>query len=178
MRRSGITLIELLVVLAVMVILGAFLVPTLAGLNRDTKLKAAGDLVRQRIADARAHAIEQGQAYQLAVSSDGLRIRVTPDDPEAVATASSETDGIFPFSSDDAFPEPVQATPVVTGDDMSMADQSGWIRVATFLGDGTCREAEAALLLKEPDTYTLRVTIRGLTGAATLAPDTRPQGTP
>lgn len=172
MRRSGITLLELLIVLAVLVIMGAAVVPTLSGLNRDTTLKAAGDLVRQRTANARANAIEQGMPYLVLVSSDGLRIRVTPEDMAAAATLSTEAEGLFPFTAEDEFPKPVQATPIVVPDEMTTMDDSGWIRVATFLPDGTCREDGGGLILQEPDTYPLRVSIRGLTGTVTIAPDT------
>ncbi|MGL6097806.1 MAG: pilus assembly FimT family protein [Fimbriiglobus sp.] len=166
-RRPGYTLIELLAVMAALIILGAVLLPTLSGLTRDTNVKAAGDLMRERVADARANAIGAGKPYRLAVSADGGRVRVGPDDESFTDPVSADDE--TPFMADDALPGAVTATPMADGD-APMTDDGGWVRVATFLPDGTCREDGAELELREPDVFPLRFVIRGLTGSASVAP--------
>lgn len=171
-RRPGYSLVELLVVMAALVVLGGVLVPTLTGVARDTRVKAGADLLRQRVADARAHAIGEARAYKLAVATDGTRVRVAPDDQSFAAMAATDADADGHYVVEDSLPPEVQfrpsAEPASTQGMQGMTDDAGWTRVATFLPDGTCREDDADIDVQEPSCYTLRVHIRGLTGAATV----------
>lgn len=175
-RRSGVTLIEVLAVLSVLIILGGVVLPTLYGFQRDTKIKAAGDMIRGRIAEARASAIGQVRAYCLYVSTDGTRVRIAPDDSD-FASATFTEDDEAPVVAEEELPKPVTATPLFANTGQGGMDEGGWIQVATFLSDGTCKEDSAELELKEPGCYSLRVKIRGLTGAATVSPAPTTQGT-
>jgi len=48
-------------------------------------------------------------------------------------------------------------------------DDAGWIKVATFLPNGTCKEDSALLEVREPGSKPLLVRIRGLTATATIS---------
>src|SRR4051812_631594 len=78
-RRPGYTLVELIVVMAILLVLGAMLAPTLRATSRDTNVKAGADIVRGRMEEARANAIEDSRPYRFSVSVDGTRVRVSPD---------------------------------------------------------------------------------------------------
>jgi hypothetical protein len=166
-RRSGYTLMELLAVIAILIALGGILVPTLSGLGGDTKVKAGADAVCARLAEARAAAIEQGRAYRVAVSEDGTRLRVAPDELEFAGFEPAEVEGAGPVIVEDDLPTPVTAVPVLDEGAQVVVDEAGWIRVVTFLPDGTCREATAAVEVKEPGVHSMLVRVRGLTGATT-----------
>ncbi len=56
--RPGYTVLELCVVIALLVILGAAIIPGIPGIAGNVRQKAAADLVRARMADARAKAME------------------------------------------------------------------------------------------------------------------------
>jgi prepilin-type N-terminal cleavage/methylation domain-containing protein len=168
-RRRGYTLMELLAVVAILTALGGVLIPTLSGLGGDTKVKAGADAVQARLSEARAAAIEQGRAYRVAVSEDGTRVRVAPDELDFAGSVPLGEDGATgPVIVEDTLPAPVTAVPVLDEGALSVVDEAGWVRVVTFLPDGTCREATAAVEVCEPGTHSMLIRVRGLTGAATV----------
>ncbi len=170
-RRRGYTILELLVVMTAVVILGSVAVPTIFGMQGDTRSKAGADMVRAAMNEARAKAMEDGQAYRLAVSSDQQHIRIAPDDDQAVNNNSSSghdegTGG--PFVREENLPENVTASVLLGQNEQSTQDQAGWVRVATFLPDGTCREDSIEVELREPGVAPYVVRLRGLTGAVSV----------
>lgn len=168
-RRSGYTLMELLAVIAILTALGGILIPTLNGLGGDSKVKAGADAVQARLSEARAAAIEQGRAYRVAVSEDGTRVRIAPDDLGFAADPlDEEGTAAGPVIVEDALPTPVTAVPVHDEGAQPVVDEAGWVRVVTFLPDGTCREATAAVEVREPGVHSMLIRVRGLTGAATV----------
>lgn len=167
-RRPGYTLMELLAVIAILTALGGVLVPTLSGLGGDSKVKAGADAVSARMAEARAAAIGEGRAYRFAVSEDGTRLRVAPDELEFTGFEPLDPEGAGPVVVEDELPTPVTVVPVPDEAAQMVVDEAGWIRVVTFLPDGTCREATAAVEVKEPGVHSMLIRVRGLTGAATV----------
>src|SRR2546423_12565547 len=77
-RRRGYSILELFVVMAALLILGAFALPTLFGMRGDTRSKAAADILKARMNEARAKAMEDGTPYRLAVSGDPRRLPPPP----------------------------------------------------------------------------------------------------
>src|SRR2546423_5988455 len=93
-RRRGYSILELLVVMAALIILGAFALPTLFGMRGDTRSKAAADMLKARMNEARSKAMEDGTPYRLAVSGDLRRAPLAPDTfaaPRANPTTRDET---------------------------------------------------------------------------------------
>ncbi|QEL18798.1 pilus assembly FimT family protein [Limnoglobus roseus] len=163
--RPGFTLIEILVVIAMLVILGAVLVPSMSGLGRDTKTKAAADLVQSCIADGRGKAIETGLNYRFAISSDGNRVRVAPEVLDTQGQVPDSAGGVPSVREDNL---PTGVTIVTIDEDPPSPDANGWIVLATILNDGTCREDLVELKISEASVQPLGVRIRGLTGTTVL----------
>lgn len=177
--RRGFTLVEMLAVLAVLVILGAVLLPSITGLNGDSRIKAGVDTIRARMADARVYAMEQGRPYRVCIHTDGERVRLAPDVANfselPVGGMPAETEGGSPsFVTEDRLPKGITAVLIADEDTIVQTDQAGWTTIATFLDNGTCREDGAVLDVREAGARGLRVRLRGLTGATSVFP-TPPQ---
>lgn len=164
-RRRGVTLIEVLAILAIVIIFGALAGPSLMVMSGNSKQKGAADLIRSRIADARGRAIADGKPYRLAVQSDGTRIRVAPDGPNFTSPSSDPGDGTpMTFVVEDPLDKATASVDQVAGDDMMSTDSSGWKTIATFMPDGTCREATVTVTVHEDGFSPLLIHLRGLTG--------------
>ncbi len=168
--RAGFTLVEVLLVMAILVAVGAILAPSFTTFSGDTKVKAAGDAIRARATEARGAAIGENRAYKLAVSTDGRRVRVAPDDMAFGSQAQTDEDGDGPLVAEDDLPTGVTATPLFDAGQQAAADDGGWVRVATFNPDGTCRDDQAVIEVREQGVAAVWVRIRGLTGGATVGP--------
>ena len=162
-RRPGYTLMEVLLVMFVIIILGVAIVPTLEGMSRDSKSVATKDILMSRFHEARAYAIEEVRPYRVWVSTDGKRIKLAPEEVDSNGTPLIDPD--VPFHTlEDLIPDPVT---VVANTDVGQSgnpDETGWIPIATFLPDGSCRETTAEFIIIEPNVYKTYVKIRGMTG--------------
>jgi prepilin-type N-terminal cleavage/methylation domain-containing protein len=167
--RRGYTILELLVVLALLVILGAAILPSISGIAGNVRQKAASDLVRARMADARAKAIETNQPYRVALSDDGTRIRVGPDGADYATTPPDRPVGYQSKVTEDAI-EKASAHVLLDPNDPPPEHDGGWTTVATFLPDGTCREAHVTVEVRERDFPPIRIRVRGVTGGTKLLP--------
>lgn len=167
-RRPGYTLLELLCVIAVLTILGAVVLPSLAGMFVDTRVKAGADLMVAHCSDARAYAIEHGRAYQVFASPDGKRLKVGPDESEQAEQSGSSTP-TPPFVRETDLPTAVTLVPINTGGDAGTAG-NGWVKLVTYKPDGTCREPAARFELREDGVKPLVVNVRGMTGAVVVNP--------
>jgi hypothetical protein len=165
--RRGYSILELLIVMAALIILGAFTVPTLFGMRGDTRSKAGADMIRTRMNEARAKAMEDGTPYRVAVSADQRRLRVTPDSFDSIGMQANNG-WTGPLVAEDEFPQDVTAGLLFDEFGMAMQDDAGWIRVATFLPDGTCREDVVEIEVREPGATPFVVRLRGLTGAVSV----------
>jgi type II secretory pathway pseudopilin PulG len=169
-RRPAFTLVEVLLVLAVLIILGAILIPSLTTFRADTRQRATADAVRGELAVARARAKENGQPVRIALSSDGTRIRRGPDGADfANATAATANADSQANIVDYAFEQPVTVK-VVPENNVIPPEESGWVTVATVQPDGTCLETTVLLAIADGDGVPLYVRVRGLTTTAKVVP--------
>jgi prepilin-type N-terminal cleavage/methylation domain-containing protein len=72
--RAGHTLLELMLVVAIMVVLLALAVPMIGPMFAGSRVDAASDMVRARLAEMRVKAIEEGRPYALKVSKSRFRV--------------------------------------------------------------------------------------------------------
>jgi type II secretory pathway pseudopilin PulG len=157
-------LIELMVVLALILLVGAVVVPSLDSFMRDTNVKGAADLCVGKLADARSYAIDEGRAYRFSVNPEGTRIRVSPDELDG-SGVPLESPELPPHIAELELPKGVTLSP----DGQYPAGDDGWIKLVTYLPDGTCRETNSPdFLLKEQGTVPYMVAVRSLTGAVTV----------
>lgn len=175
--NPGMTLLELLVVLAILLILAAFTLPSFEGLYGNSKQKAAADIVKARIAMARARAIETGTPQRLAVSADGLKIRLAPD-TEQFGQATADTRGGIGASANEDTLDKVTAAVAVPDDEPQPSSDGTWTTVATFKPDGTCKEHNVTLELRQDNFPPIRIQIRGVTGTARVLSNTQPPSVP
>ena len=152
-----------------LLLLAAITLPSFSGLRGNSKQKAVADIVRTRVANARARAMETGVPHRLAISSDGTKIRLTPDVSDGGA---SQTGGSNVVVHEDTFDKAVTARVMnADGVDIQTSSGDGWITIATFKPDGTCQEDHDAIVhLKEETFPDLRIQIRSVTGTARVLP--------
>ena len=167
--RRGFTLIEILAVLALLLILGSVIIPSINGFYGNARQKAGADMVRARLADARALAMETGTAYRVAISEDKTQIRVAPDAGFAEAVAST-TASVTAKAIETKFEKEVTAQVEVDPDEPPPVNNSGYITVVTFLPDGTCKEDKAVVAVHEGNFLPLRIQVRGVTGGTRTLP--------
>lgn len=164
--RSGFTLLELLAVLAVLLILGALLGPSLSGFYGNTKQRAAADIVRGRLAEARAKAMERGTPFRVAINTDKTRIRVAPDNAEFASATPDDPPAFDSSTTEDKLDEATVELTAEEGDDRT-TDSGGWLTVVTMKADGSCKETRpVTLVVKQADFAPIQIQVRGLTGQA------------
>lgn len=163
------TLLELLLVLALLLILAAATLPSFTAIKGNVRQKAAADLVRAKLADARARAMEDGVPYRLAFHTDGTRIRVAADGPE-FATRASDNPGSFASRATETTLEEATAHVSHDSDDTAPEVDSDWVTVVTVLPDGTCREASVTIEVREKEFPPIRIQVRGVTGSSKVLP--------
>ena len=169
--RAGFTIIELVVVLAMLLLLAALTLPSFAGLRGNAKQKAAADIVRTRIANARTRAMETGVPHRLAISSDGSKSRLAPDVPEFATLAASRYAGTNAAVNEDTLDKATAGLSNADGTDSQGTSADDWKTIATFKPDGTCQEEHDAIVSLHEDGFPpLRILIRGITGTARVLP--------
>lgn len=172
--RPGFTILELTLVMAIMVILGAVSLPSFTGLKGNADQRGGADAVRGRIADARGLAMEHGTAYRLAVSADGTRLRVAPDGTDFGTAGAAD----IITSAARVIETPLDKATAAVEDADGPAGDGDWVTVGTFLPDGTCREDNVTVAVREAGYPDLRVQLRGVTGGSRLLPPAKSGGQP
>jgi type II secretory pathway pseudopilin PulG len=182
-----VTLVELLVVIAIIIMLAAVTFPTLKGLKGNSDQKLAVDQVRSRVADARGLAMQEGVPYRLAITSDGTKLRVAPDNSTFSSAGASDvaTGGAKAIETKFEKVKVNVAADPDTGETPAAAED-GWITLGVFLPNGTCRIDSRAdgttpdtnlVEVHETGFPAVRIVIRGLTGTAHVLPVENGTGT-
>lgn len=162
--------------LAVLIILAAVALPSVSSMYGNARQKAGVDVVRARLADARALAMETGTLYRIAVSEDGTKVRVAPDGTDFASAPAATQPGLSAKVIESTFDPKVTAEVAVDADDQPPAVDQGWTTVATFLTDGTCKEDTVIVRVKEGEFPPVRVLVRGVTGGTRTLPGSSTQG--
>src|SRR5262245_28993553 len=127
--RRGYTLFEIIIILALLIILGVTLIPTINGFYGNSRQRAAADTIRGRLSDARARAMEDGMPYRVAVHQDKTRIRMAPDTDDYAGMPADDPPA---FNSKVIEDKLDPATAELVFDDNSsapQADTNGWITI-------------------------------------------------
>lgn len=175
--RSGFTLLELMVVLALLVIFAAIAMPSFAGLKGNADQKAAMDLLRARIADARGLALQEAATFRLAVNKGGTKLRLAPESADFSSGAASEDAS----GGAKVIETPIQKATITVAETeagaMGGGDEDEWVTIGTFLANGTCREDSNLIEVHEANFPNMKLLLRGVTGTARLViPDPSANG--
>jgi prepilin-type N-terminal cleavage/methylation domain-containing protein len=168
--RRGFTLIETIAVLAVLIIIGAMLLPSTAALWGNTYQQAAADTLKGRLADARGLAMENGVPYRLAVHTDGTRLRLAPEGADFTSVAAADHSTGAAKAIEEKLEKATISVVRETGDMTGGADDGGWQTIATFLPDGTCREGTVMVNVNQDTFQPLVIQVRGVTGSVKVLP--------
>jgi prepilin-type N-terminal cleavage/methylation domain-containing protein len=171
--RAGFTLFELLLVLAIILVLGALIYPSMEGMYGSYRMTAAVDMVRASWAGARSRAIEEGRPYRFSIVPGAGKLRVAPDsDSYWSGGGSNPDDGSNqpPLIQEDSLPKGISFARADTGDAGSTADSSGggWSTVCTFLPDGTASDDVSIEFAARGGGQNQVLKLRGLTGVVRL----------
>jgi Tfp pilus assembly protein FimT len=184
------TLVELLVVLALLVVIGSIVVPVFTGSFASVRLRRAGDQVLTRWSQARARAIETGEAYQFRFTPETGAYRVEPwtnlveesaagsrsttsaSTASDASTSSSEMSGDSAAVQNKSLPEKITfqsgqlaVEDVISGERQVASMKSAGDELSTpilFFPDGTT--SEASVVLANDRNQFVRLSLRGLTG--------------
>jgi len=188
--RSAYTLLELLLALAVMAVLAGVTIPSALRMYADSKLTDAAEKVRSMLGQARMHAITTGERFQFRYEKDGRYFLQVPLEVPAPVDASTtgivmmprpkSTLGELPvglhFTTENAkliqpgAPTGLPLNPDLLSDLPNSKDlaSSDWSDAIVFAEDGSA--VDAAWLVVDSRKQAVPVEVRGLTGAATIAP--------
>ncbi len=166
-KRSAYTLFELVLVLALLLVGASLTFPLTQTLFADTRLTAAGDMVRGNLVEARNRAVEEGRAYLFAWSPQEAAFLVGPldlasrqDPPFADGdNADQVVRGELP--KDVVFGDMLTATP-------SSVPGSQWQRIV-FRPDGGTGEGDVEISFGKPGGAGAALRLRNLTGAISTA---------
>ena len=199
--RKGYTLLELVIVIAVLIVLGAVIVPTLNSFYSNTRQKAAADLIRSRVVEARAKAIEKGVWYRLAINEDKTRIRLAPDGPDFSSLTPDNPPGFNSRVVEDKLDKVTAEViadpnnPQQSGGNSSggsgggggqqttdgnvlssgaVAKDGEWVTVMTVGPEGICKEFFTTISVKESKFEPIYIQVRGLAGSRVLNPSSHP----
>lgn len=184
MSRRGFTLLELMVVLMILVVIGGLVAPSLRSLYPDWNVESAADNLKGAFERTRANAMNTGTPYRFTVLPGKGNYRGAPDLPEYWDGSSSSADSNGLPVLQDALPKGI-AFESQNGDSSdgaatilsdSEARGANWVKLVTFLPDGTARVDDAVqtdgatrgmveVRLRTSGATPLYVTIRTLTGA-------------
>jgi Tfp pilus assembly protein FimT len=174
-RRLGYTLLEITLVIALMVIFLALAAPSLEGLYGEVKTDAAADAYRSALVTARAHAIDEGRPYRVAVVPGTGNYRIAPDAP-SFWNGSGESGSDAPaFVKEDVLPGGIvfatnegqaQEDKAPSTDNLG-SDSGRWSKPAIFFPDGTAL-ADQQVTFHLEGSRTQVVKLRALTGSVTV----------
>jgi Tfp pilus assembly protein FimT len=165
----------MVVVLAVVLLIGSIILPTLTGMTGNTKVKGAADAVKARLLEARLNAMDQGRPYVFSVSEDGTKMRVAPD--ETVEGELSADGQPLPAPViDEDMPSEIAVKANITDGVMIGDTADGYQILAIFQPDGTCAQDSPDILVQENGVTGVVVNVRGLTGAVSLNKPTTANG--
>lgn len=160
---------ELLVVMAIIVIIAGISVPVIRSMLTDTRQTAAADMVRARLADARAHAMDEGRPWKLGFIPGTGVFQLAPED-----STDWEGQQQDPIARPDLFRDELPPEIIFASSAQAIQGQSGassgggaWETIAIFMPAGNARE-DSAVYFGKGGFWPMRAEIRGLTGSVDI----------
>ncbi len=168
-RRAGFTLMELLMVMALIIIAAAVGIPVWQTMLADARQTSAGDMIRARMAETRARAMESGRPWRVACIPNTPVFQIAPDDstvweqmertPKHEAELKRDElpkDIVFAINPGDIAGSPQPGTP-----------GTEWHTLAVYQFDGSARE-DSITYFGKMSLMPMGAELRGLTGSVTM----------
>jgi len=190
--RAGLSLLELLLVLALLVIIGALAAPAMGRFMKTQRLRDSADLIRSEWARARVQAMKRGRVHVFRYERDGSQYvvdywmaeddaleasRQNPsagdeslavgEDANFAWNAEQLPDGVRFFLGETEANARGRRVEAELESAPASAEGGGWSAPVLFYSDGTTSSAEVILVNDSNDA--IRVSLRGLTGVATVS---------
>src|SRR4029079_17864040 len=173
LSRPGFTLFEVILVLVLLVVIGALTVPVLTGSFSRGQIRNASSVVVATWTEARLKAMDSGQPYLFRCQLKGAEFQVLSLAEFAEGSAPppsppEEDDNVRLRLSKKRLPSGVSFATAEFAPSQQLIAQVGstegdWSSPIVFQPDGTC--SDATVLLVNESKKTVRVTLRGITGA-------------
>lgn len=175
-RRAGFTLFELLVVVAVIVLVAGLSVPAFQRSFKSQRLKKAADIVRGEWSRTKINAIRNGEEFAFFYEPETGTYWIAPfssvySEEGQSNTVRSEAADNYDYGNGMLPRGIVFDVGQTVEDSRSMAaneegSAAGTANMILFYPDGTCQDAE--LYLKNDEDLAIRISIRSLTGVASV----------
>jgi prepilin-type N-terminal cleavage/methylation domain-containing protein len=177
--RKAFTLFEMILVLALIVLLGAAVYPSVEAMYGDSKVTASGDMVRAAWAEAQSRAIDEGRAYRFSIRANTGNWKLAPDEGDSRTpddnsgpngTGKQSFEGILEKGVRFDAPESWGTRDTQPGESavpQGATDSSSWTTAVVFLPDGTAKE-NRTVRLRARGIRPLELRVRGLTGVITV----------
>jgi type II secretory pathway pseudopilin PulG len=164
---------ELLVVIFILIITSAIAVPVIQAMLDDGRLQGATDMIRAKVAEARANAMETGNPWRVAFIPGTGVIQVAPDDAtewEQADTNLMQRPGLIrqelpQFVYIGAGPGDIQ------GAGATPSPGANWHTIAVYTYDGSARE-DSITYFGKYGTPPMAMELRALTGSVTMKTST------
>lgn len=166
--RAAFTLVELLLVLALVVVLAAFVAPSLTGTLSRVRLDGAAEQVRTAWADARLEALRTGTpvAFQCRLGSGEYTVSLLENAAAALGGSTESADQGQLADDDYEDLGEVKFEQLSLGTPTDPVVDPAIVACLVFRPDGATDDAFA--ILRATDGRQRRVLLRGLTCAATI----------
>ena len=167
--RPAFTLMEIILVMVIFIIVASLSIPLIQTMLTDSRISASGDVVRGKMAEARARAMEEGRPWKFAFIANTGVYQLAPEDSKEWDSPSQEPDEQIDLIRDSLPKEIVFA---LSREEILNADQggspgSGWATAAIFVADGSAME-DTVIYFGKPGMVPMRAKLRALTGTATI----------
>ncbi len=174
-----------------LVAMAALAWPSVLQMIQQARLDRAAENVRRELEEARLRSLETSIPHQVRFEPQGGRLVVLPDDPAVLANTAFGTDasnselllrfsaltlpeGLAFQAAETASDTLTETLPVEWFNGLEDADElagTAWSSPVVFYPDGTA--IESAFDIVDESGRSVRVTVRGLTGAIALRPQHR-----
>jgi prepilin-type N-terminal cleavage/methylation domain-containing protein len=167
--RRGFTLLETVLVLAILVIAAAIAVPVIRSSIIDARMTAGADMIRARLADTRAHALDTGKPWKLAYMPGSGIFMLAAEDADEWNSAGQDIKETLEFVRGEMPKDIILAAnrDDIAGVEGAAQASGGWQTLAVFTGDGSARD-DGAVYIGKTGLLPYRIRVRALTGTTAL----------
>ena len=163
--RPGYTLVEIMCVVAIIIIVAALTIPAMQAMLSDSRLTAAGDAVRSRLADARANAMFEGRAWRFGFIANTGVDQMAPDESSEWDSPNQDLTET-PDVVRDQLPTGIVLSlnqGDIMGSEQAGSPGSAWETIAVYNPDGTALD-DVVAYFGRPGFGPDRVRVRAVTG--------------